>query len=99
MKLKEFIDPNTEKFLREAFQPASRKKLIRATRLRRNIYLALFLTGFLCIFVAGFIGQTVLSILSLFLATLSLVVMTKYDTQFFFLILLDKKEPAEEKVL
>ncbi len=95
MNLKEFGELNTDRFLREAFDATCRKKLIWGARLRRNAYLILFLTGFFCIFAAGLAGQTILSILSLFLATLSLVVMTKYNTQLFFLMLLAKKENTE----
>ena len=50
----------------------------------------------LLIFIAGFSGWAVLSVLSLFLATLSLVVVTKYDTQVFFLKIIAKKVIPEE---
>ena len=92
MDLKNFGELNTERFLREAFDATCRKKLIRSARLRRNVYLTLFLVGFFCVFIAGLSGFPLLCILSLFLATLSLVVMTKYDTQIFFLKILAKKE-------
>ena len=95
MKLKEFGELNNAKFLREAFDSQSQKGLIRSARLRRNIYLVLFLVGFCCIFVAGFAGWLQLSILSLFLAILSLVVMTKYDTQVFFLKIIAEKDKTE----
>lgn len=95
MDLKELGGFNSDRFLREAFDVAARKKLIRSTRLRRNTYLSLFLIGFFCIFVAGFLGLLLLSILSLFLGTLSLVVMSKYDTQLFFLKILEKKDAEE----
>lgn len=96
MDLKDIGELNTERFLTEAFDAACRKKLILAARLRRNVYLALFLTGFACIFVAGLSGQLLLSILSMGLATLSLVVMTKYDTQLFFLKIIVEKEHAAD---
>lgn len=95
MSLKELGGFNSDRFLREAFDAETRKNLIRGTRLRRNTYLSLFLTGFVCIFVSGFAGLLLLSILSLFLGTLSLVVMSKYDTQLFFLKILEKKDTAE----
>jgi len=95
MSLKELGGFNSDRFLREAFDAETRKKLIRATRLRRNTYLSLFLIGFFCIFIAGFAGLLLLSILSLFLGTLSLVVMSKYDTQLFFLKILEKKDATE----
>lgn len=92
MGLKEFGDLNNERFLREAFDEHCRGKLVRAATLRRNVYLVLFAIGIACIFVAGFLGMTTLSILSLFLATLSLVVVSKYDTQLFFLKIISQKE-------
>ncbi len=94
MKLRELGDLNNERFLHEAFDATCRKKFIHAARFRRNVYLALFAVGFICIFVAGLAGLTTLSILSLFLATLSLVVMTKYDTQLFFLLIIKQKDEA-----
>lgn len=96
MDLKEIGELNTERFLMEAFDAKFRKKLIRAARLRRNVYLALFLIGFACIFIAGLSGLKTLSFLSLGLATLSLVVMTKYDTQLFFLKIIAKNEKTTE---
>ncbi len=91
MRIKDLGELNNECFLREAFNAKIRKKLLRSALLRRNVYLALFIIGFICIFVAGLSGLTTLSILSLFLATLSLVVVSKYDTQLFFLKLIQKK--------
>jgi len=95
MNLKELGDLNNDRFLREAFDSNFQKKLLDAARFRRNTYLGLFIVGIACIFVAGLSGMTALSILSLFLATLSLVVMTKYDTQAFFLELILKRESPE----
>ena len=95
MTLKDF-KLNNEHYLHQAFDPQLRKKLVRAARFRRNVYLMLFFVGILCIFVAGFSGWAVLSVLSLFLATLSLVVVTKYDTQVFFLKIIAQKENSEE---
>jgi len=92
MNLKEPGDLNNERFLHEAFDAKLRKKLIHAARLRRNVYLALFFIGFFCVFIAGFSGWALLSCLSLFLAMLSLIVMVKYDTQMFFLKIIEKKE-------
>jgi uncharacterized membrane protein YjjP (DUF1212 family) len=94
MNLKELGELNNERFLREAFDAQCQKKLIRAAQLRRNTYLALFFLGFFCIFLTGFAGLMLLSTLSLFLATLSLVVMTKYDTQIFFLTIIAEKEKS-----
>ena len=87
---------NNENYLRQAFDPLLRKKLVRAARFRRNVYLVLFFVGIFCIFIAGFSGWAVLSVLSLFLATLSLVVVTKYDTQVLFLKIIAEKEESGE---
>ncbi len=95
MTLKE-LKLNGDHYLHQAFDPLLRKKLVRAARFRRNVYLALFFIGIICIFVAGFSGWATLTVLSLFLATLSLVVVTKYDTQVFFLKIIAKKEDPEE---
>ncbi len=95
MNLKGIGDLNNKRFLDEAFNPRFQKKLIRSARLRRNVYLGLFVAGFLCIPIAALLGFLLLTILSLFLATLSLVVMTKYDTQLFFLKIIEKKEGDE----
>lgn len=90
MKLKG-LGMNSEYFLRKAFDPQVRKKLIRAAYFRRNVYLVLFFIGISCIFIAGFSGWVLLSILSLFLAMLSLVIVTKYDTQVVFLKIIEEE--------
>jgi hypothetical protein len=92
MKLPRLEDLNNERFLDEAFDALHNENLIRQARIRRNIYLWLFLTGIACIFITAFTNQMTLSILSLFLATISLVVMTKYDTQLYFLLVLRLRE-------
>ena len=97
MTLKEIGDMNNEHFLHEAFDAHCRGRLIGRARLRRNVYLALFIIGIACIFVAGFLGMARLSILSLFLATLSLVIMSKYDTQLFFLKVIREKEASSQQ--
>lgn len=97
MNLKNIGGLNTERFLTEAFDPICRKKLLRAARIHRNVYLVLFLIGFVCIFVAGFSERLMLTIFSLGVATLSLVVMTKYDTQIFFLKIIEEKGSAADE--
>jgi len=100
MKLPRLEDLNNERFLAEAFDPDTNEKLIRAVRRRRNIYLWLFLTGIGCIFITAFTLQMHMSILALFLAILSLIVMTKYETQLHFLIGITKskkRQSAEEE--
>lgn len=93
MKLPKLEDLNNERFLEEAFNPETNDQWIRAVRLRRNVYLWFFLTGIACIFITAFTLQLLMSILSLFLATLSLAVMTKYDTQLYFLTKLKLRAP------
>lgn len=85
MKLPRMEDLNNDRFLEEAFNKETNTQWERAVLLRRNVYLWLFLTGIACIFITAFTRQLLMSVLSLFLSTLSLVVMTKYDTQLFFL--------------
>ncbi len=97
MKLPKLEDLNNDRFLEEAFNPETNEKWIRAVRLRRNIYLWLFLTGIACIFITAFTMQLYMTILSLFLASLALVVMTKYDTQLYFLSQLQLREPEENE--
>lgn len=98
MKLPRLKELNNDGFLNDAFDAEANVLWERAARLRRNIYLWLFLTGIACIFITAFTHQLYMSILSLFLATLSLVVMTKYDTQLFFLtkLKLRKKEGEDD---
>ena len=99
MKLPRLEDLNNARFLEEAFNKETNAKWERAALLRRNVYLWFFLTGIACIFITAFTRQLLMSVLSLFLATLSLVVMTKYDTQLHFLRMLKPRdsEPGEER--
>lgn len=97
MSFKDLGDLNNKHFLRGAFDKKTREKLLRFARFRRNVYLALFIIGFICIFITGFSDRLPLSIMSLFLATLSLVVMTKYDTQVFFLNIISEKDVVQNR--
>jgi hypothetical protein len=97
MKLPRLEDLNNDRFLEEAFNKDTNAKWERAALLRRNIYLSLFLTGIACIFITAFTRQLLMSFLSLFLATLSLVVMTKYDTQLSFLRMLKPRTPGTDE--
>lgn len=97
MKLPRLEDLNNDRFLEEAFNEETNARWARAALRQRNIYLWLFLTGIACIFITAFTRQLLLSILSLFLATLSLVVMTKYDTQLTFLRMLKLKDCGSEQ--
>ncbi len=88
---------NSERFLEEAFEPEANARWVRAVRLRRNVYLWLFLTGITCVFITSFTMQIHMTILSLLLAVLSLLVMTKYDTQLHFLTNLKLRIPENEE--
>lgn len=85
-------DMNSERFLNEAFDEQLRIRSQKNARIRRNIYLGLFLTGMVCMVYTAMIDRMTLCVLSLFLATVSLVVMTKYDTQLHFLNILHLRE-------
>ena len=97
MKLPRLEELNSEQFLNEAFDAKHHARWERDAQMRRNIYLWLFLTGVACIFITAFTHQILLSVLSLFLSTISLVVMTKYDTQLFFLRILRLREEQEKE--
>ena len=97
MKLPRLEDMNNERFLEEAFNKNTNTKWERAALLRRNVYLWIFLTGIACIFITAFTRQLLMSVLSLFLATLSLVVMTKYDTQLHFLQMLKPRDSTSDE--
>jgi hypothetical protein len=97
MKLPRLEELNSERFLNEAFDVEHNADLTKAARLRRNVYLLLFLIGFVCIFITASCNRVTLCILSLFLATISLVVMTKYDTQLAFLRVLHLREKSTEE--
>ena len=78
-------DLNNKCFLREAFDVQSNKRLAKAARVRKNIYLGLFLSGIACLCITIFINALLLSILSVGLSALSLVLMSRYSTQIYFL--------------
>ena len=80
MKLPKLEELNNPRFLDEAFIPEKNAQWIRASRLRRNVYLVLFLIGIACVLITSFSRDYLLTVLALFLAMLSLVVMSKYDT-------------------
>jgi hypothetical protein len=98
MKLPRLEDLNNARFLEEAFNKKANAKWERAVLLRRNVYLWFFLTGIACIFITAFTRQFLMSVLSLFLATLSLAVMTKYDTQLQFLRMLKPRDAGSDEM-
>lgn len=83
---------NNDKYLHRAFDSESREKLVQTARFRRTAYLVICFIGVACVAISGFMGLPLLSALSLLLATLSIVVVTKYDTQIFFLTMIEEKE-------
>lgn len=95
MKIPKIGKHNRETLIEETYDPKRTDALILGTYIRRNIYLGLFVTGFICTLITALMNRMTLCILSLFLATISLVVMTKYDTYHFFLKIL--KETHEHK--
>ena len=97
MRLPRLEQLNSERFLDEAFDAEHHDRWERDALLRRNVYLWFFITGIACIFITALTNQFLLSILSLFLATLSLVVMTKYDTQLYFLRILKLRDEQKKK--
>lgn len=97
MRLPKLEELNNDRYLERAFEPEFHDRFARAARLRRNVYLVLSVVGFGCILAATLLGRFLLSVLSLFLATLSLVVMTKYDTQLHFLQVIRQRGAGKGK--
>ena len=96
MALKDF-KLNNKHYLHQAFDPHHREKLVRTARLRRTIYLVICFIGVACVFTAGALKMPTLCCLSLLLSTLSIVVVTKYDTQLFFLKVIETNEQSREE--
>jgi uncharacterized membrane protein YjjP (DUF1212 family) len=85
-----------EHFLAEALDPTKQAKLIQRSRLRRNIAILLFMISFVCIFICGFSAKWISTAIPLFLCTLSLVILTKYDTQLVFLRIIQQQQQMEK---
>jgi Ca2+/Na+ antiporter len=92
MKLPRLEEMNSERFLHEAFDKGMRVQWQKIILIRRNVYLWLFIIAMLCVLYTAIVNRMTLCILSLFLATISLVVMTKYDTQLRFLKILKLRD-------
>ncbi|MDF7801923.1 hypothetical protein P4C99_20775 [Pontiellaceae bacterium B1224] len=92
MNLPKLEDMNSERFLEEAFDETFRAQWVKKARIRRNVYMGLFIVGMLCMFYTAITSWMTLCILSLFLATVSLVVMSKYETQLQFLTVLQLRD-------
>lgn len=88
---------DSERFMHEAFDETKRACWKKGIIIRRNIYLSLFILGMLCMLFTALIERTTLCILSLALAIISLVVMTKYDTQLHFLKILQVRETLKDR--
>lgn len=96
MKMPKLEDLNSERFLNEAFDHEMRSRCTKSAIIRRNIYMGLFAAGMVCTLYTAVVHWTTLCILSLFLATIALVVMTKYDTQIHFLKILQAREELKK---
>ena len=97
MKLPHLEEMNSERFLHEVFEEEQRLHWKKSARMRRNIYLWLFIVGMVCMLYTAIIHWMALCILSLFLAVVSLVVMSKYDTQLYFLNILQLRDELKNK--
>lgn len=92
MKIPKLEEINSARFMDEAFDPDMRTRATKHAIVRRNVYLWLFATGMVCLLYTALIEWTTLCVLSLFLSTISLVVVTKYDTQIHFLKILQYRD-------
>ena len=88
---------NSARFLEEAFEEEHRLQWQKGARIRRNVYMWLFIVGLLCMLSTALTERMTLSILSLFLAVVSLVVMSKYDTQLCFLNILQIRDEQKNR--
>lgn len=92
MKLPRLEEMNSARFLKEAFEEEHRLHWLKGARIRRNVYMWLFIVGMICMLYTALTDWMTLCVLSLFLAVVSLVVMSKYDTQLCFLNILQMRE-------
>jgi hypothetical protein len=97
MKLPRLEEMNSERFLTEALNKDKREQWCKSTLIRRNVYLWLFIVGMLCVLYTAIVNRMTLCILSICLAILSLVIMTKYDTQLCFLKVLKHRDEQKNK--
>lgn len=98
MKLPRLEEMNSERFLNEVFEEDHRIQWQKNARIRRNVYMWLFIVGMVCMLYTAFIHWMTLCILSLFLAVVSLVVMSKYNTQLYFLNILQLRDERKNQV-
>lgn len=85
MNLPKLEKINSERFMHEAFDHDMRIRWTKHAVVRRNVYMGLFAVGMVCTLYTAVTHSPTLCVLSLFLSTISLVVMSKYDTQLHFL--------------
>jgi uncharacterized membrane protein YjjP (DUF1212 family) len=83
---------DSDRNIDDAMHSDNIEKLIRGARLRRNIYLCLFFISFLSILLCALISLPTFAIVALFLTTLSLVIITKYDIHLLFLRIIHKQQ-------
>lgn len=88
---------NSERFIHEAFDHEMRVRWTRHATIRRNIYMGLFAVGMVCTLYTAATRSATLCMLALFLSTISLVVMSKYDTQIHFLKILQLREELKHQ--
>ena len=88
---------NNKHYLHRAFDPHHRKRMVRTARRRRGVYLVICFIGVGCVVASGALRLPTLCCLSLLLSTLSIVVVTKYDTQLFFLTVIEEREQVREE--
>ena len=98
MKLKDH-QLNNRHYLHQAFDPHHRRKMVRTARRRRSIYLVICYVGIACLATSCALELPTLCCLSLLLSTLSIVVVTKYDTQVYFLEVIDRQEQSRKEEL
>ena len=96
MNLPKLEEMNSERFMNEAFDQNMRNRWAKSATIRRNVYLGLFAAGMVCLVYTAITEWTTLCILSLFLSTISLVIMTKYDTQIHFLKVLQFRDELKD---
>ena len=97
MKLPRLEEMNSERFLNEVLEENKREQWRKSTLIRRNVYLWLFIIGMLCVLYTALVNRMTLCILSLCLAIVSLVIMTKYDTQLYFLKILKLRDEQKDE--
>ena len=71
--------------------------LIRSTLIQRNIFLCFFIICFLSILACALLGLSTLTVVALFLTTISLVITTKYNTHLLFLRIIQRQNRKKEE--